>query len=638
MAPKQYLPQIKLRGEEGQLLTQDQEGSLLLEHVKRIFSGRCDGVPELMRMPEDLFCAHNWERALREIKPRKAVPRGEAQISAWQQHTSENARRLSELSIRFLCSDAPWIPTLWCKIQIAWLPKPKKTPCCPEHLRTVGLMSGDSKSFMTLLKNAAHGVVQRSLQSFPQFAYRSGASTLDAILRVTEHCHHVRSVLESINSSKTARLMGAELPSLRGGLMVAIDLTKAFDNVTYQEMYLGLCESGLDEALVRLIAQVHLNTSCSVLYGSYSGSVGMSKGLRQGCPIAPLVYLAWSARFLRQVNSRISDRWDLLHATVYADDKHLAWEIDGVHTFSRAIKELGVVLQVLRDLGMEVSFGKCEAVLSLKGARQAEILKKYTRVRNGSAHLVIKTDREILTPLKSEITYLGAVLSCGPFEYATAQHRCRQAWKNYKSLRRALRTNSVLSSAERLRIYRVCIWPVIEYGLCGTGVDFKVSDWLRAPLRSTCARFFGSTNMEFQIALSSSVPTLTLELCLSADWLVSTSVLRTQSPFRLWLDFVVGPHRSLSSTDGSSRRKALRSLQSALVLVFHVRFVGYTSTVRLELLFIYKRGTRRCIKGPRHRLTEPNIALMASPSVYFALQCWVIRRQWRSMLRRVAAL
>ena len=473
VAPKQYLPQIKLRGKEGQLLTKDQEGGLLLEHVRKIFTGDGLGVPELKRMPEELFSVQSWTRALREIKPRKAVPRGEAQVAAWQQSTSANAQTLSELSKRFLCSEAPWIPTLWCKIQIAWLPKPKKTPCCPEHLRTAGLMSGDSKSFMVLLKNAAHCVVQQSLQSFPQFAYRSGASTLDAILRVAEHCHHIRRVLEGINSSKTARRLGAELPSLKGGLMVAIDLTKAFDNVTYREMYLALCESGLDEALVRLIAQVHQRTSRSVIYGSFSGSVGMSKGLRQGCPIAPLVYLAWSARFLRQVNSRLSDRWDLLHATVYADDKHLSWEIDGVHTFERAVKELGLVLQVLRDLGMEVSFGKCEAVLSLKGIKQAEILKKYTRVRNGSSHLVLRADREILIPLKTEITYLGTVLSYGSFEYATTQYRCRQAWNNYKSLRRALSTNGVLSSAERMRIYRVCIWPVIEYGLCGTGMDSR---------------------------------------------------------------------------------------------------------------------------------------------------------------------
>ena len=108
-------------------------------------------------------------------------------------------------------------------------------------------MSGDSKAFMVLLKNAAHEVVQQSTRSFPQFAYRSGASTLDAILRVTGHCHRVRGVLEGISSSNTARLMGSELPELRGGLMVAIDLTKAFDNVTYREMYLALREAGLDE-------------------------------------------------------------------------------------------------------------------------------------------------------------------------------------------------------------------------------------------------------------------------------------------------------------------------------------------------------------------------------------------------------
>ena len=472
-APKQYMPQIKLRGREGQLLTKIQEGKQLLDHVRDIFAGSTEGIPELVRVSEDIFSARNWELALGEVKARKAVPKGEAQMEAWKLDISENARSLSELSIRFLCSDKPWVPTLWCRIQIAWLPKPKKTPCCPSHLRTVGLMSGDSKSFMVLLKNAAHRVVQQSLQSFPQFAYRSGASTLDAILRVTAHCHRVRGILESTHHTKTARLLGSQVPSLRGGLMVAVDLMKAFDNVTYSEMYTALCETGLDEALVRLIAHVHLNTSCVVVHGDFEGSTGMSKGLRQGCPIAPLVYLAWSARFLRQVNCRLSERWDLEHATVYADDKHLCWEIEGVDSLHRAVKELGVVLQVLSDMGMAVSYHKCEAVLTLKGLKQTVAMKKYTKVRNGAPHLVIKAGSDVFIPLKSEIAYLGIMLSYGSFEYSTAQHRCRQAWISYKTLRNALRTNGVLSSAERLRIYKVCVWPVIEYGLCGTGLDAR---------------------------------------------------------------------------------------------------------------------------------------------------------------------
>ena len=244
-SPKQFLPQIKLRGAEGQLLSQEQEGQLLLAQFAR-FSLVTSSAPALVRVSEEVFSAQNWERALREVKVRKAVPRGEAQIAARKTNITGHAQKLSELSIRFLCSEKPWIPTLWCRIQIAWLPKPKNTPCHPEHLRTVGLMSGDSKAFMVLLKNAAHAVVQRSMQSFPQFAYRSGASTLDAILRVTGHCHHVRGVLEGVSSPKAARLMGSELPELRGGLMVAIDLTKAFDNVTYSCAKLGWARHWLD--------------------------------------------------------------------------------------------------------------------------------------------------------------------------------------------------------------------------------------------------------------------------------------------------------------------------------------------------------------------------------------------------------
>ena len=472
-SPKPFLPQIKLRGKEGQLLTQAQEGQLLLGHVKKIFAGDSTHIPDLAPLSPDIFAVERWEEALHEIKPNKAVPRGEAQILAWKCDISGIATKLSELSISFLCSDRPWVPQLWCKIQIAWLPKPKKAPCLPEHLRTVGLMSGDSKAFMTLLKNAARDVVHQSIQQYPQFAYRSGASTTDAILRVTSHCYAVRGVLERTHTSKAARLMGESVPNLKGGLMVAIDLAKAFDNVTYQEMFLALREAGMEEALVQLIVQVHMNTRCSVVYGSFQGSTGMSKGLRQGCPIAPLVYLAWSVRFLKQVNKKLGDRWDQRHATVYADDKHLAWEIDGMDSLRKALRELGAVIETFQETGMEVSFGKCEAVLQLKGLQQDKAMKKFTKARNGVAHLIFGKGGSMLIPLKNEIAYLGARLSYGSFEYCTAQHRCKQSWRSFNSLRKALRTSSVLSSKERLRIYRVCIWPVVEYGLIGTGVDSR---------------------------------------------------------------------------------------------------------------------------------------------------------------------
>ena len=70
----------------------------------------------------------------------------------------------------------------------------------------------------------------------------------------------------------------------------------------------------------------------------------MTKGLRQGCPIAPLVYSAWSARFVRELNA----------------------------------------------IGMEINFGKSAAILAVSLKIQLQALIKQTRQRSGSSHLLVK--------------------------------------------------------------------------------------------------------------------------------------------------------------------------------------------------------------------------------------------------------
>ena len=146
-----------------------------------------------------------WRNALQKLKPNKSVPRGEAQIATWKVNIDERAEQLSELRRRFLCSRTPWIPSLWRRVQLAWLPKPSKTPCCPSHLRTVGLMAG---ALMILLKQAVQEVVQQSLEPMPQFAHRASSSTIDAILRVSGHCAEVRRILEGTQTTQAHKLMG----------------------------------------------------------------------------------------------------------------------------------------------------------------------------------------------------------------------------------------------------------------------------------------------------------------------------------------------------------------------------------------------------------------------------------------------
>ena len=159
--------------------------------------------------------------------------------------------QLEAICCETLCCSNPVIPSLWARVQIAWLP-----------------------NFMVLLKAEAHPYIMNILQSTPQFAYRSGVSTIDAILRVGAHCSAVRKDIED------------QIPELVGGLALSLDLSKAFECLAYAEMWEAMVFAGMPDYLIRLILHVRLRSVCDIVHGSYSSTVQMKRGLRQGCPRA----------------------------------------------------------------------------------------------------------------------------------------------------------------------------------------------------------------------------------------------------------------------------------------------------------------------------------------------------------------
>ena len=190
VSPKPYLPKIKLRDKSGALLTRAQEGEMLSQYAAELFSGPSTELPPLLPVPEHLLDQQAWQWALYKLKKGKAVPNGMAQILTWQVWSSTASARLAEISQATLCSEHPYVPELWMRVQLAWLPKPQKAPCTPSSLRSVGLMGADTKALMVLLKAYASPHVMQSLEDTPQFAYRQGVSTIDAILRAGSHCQY----------------------------------------------------------------------------------------------------------------------------------------------------------------------------------------------------------------------------------------------------------------------------------------------------------------------------------------------------------------------------------------------------------------------------------------------------------------
>ena len=351
-------------------------------------------------------------------------------------------------------------------------PKPSKPPTEASHLRTIGLMTPDCKAFLIILKKHANPFVQARMSMYPQYAYRQGASTSDPILRASLHCNQVRKDLANCATDLTSKILYKAQPELCGGIMASLDLRKAFDSLPYLEMHLALLETGMPCELASIIMDVRISTTLHIRHGGECGYTDMTRGLRQGCPIAPMVYAAWTCRVCRLLNQALGKHWTSEHMSMYADDKHTFWRINSVSSFRRALMQLEVVILTLREARMEVNVGKSAAVIALKGTHAQRVIHTHTRTWNGVQCLVMhQRDQSTYIPLAEHLPYLGVVLSYKQYELQTAQARCSRADQLFGSLRRLLRTRSLLSVAQRLRIYKACVSPALHYGILAVGVN-----------------------------------------------------------------------------------------------------------------------------------------------------------------------
>ncbi|CAE7557903.1 unnamed protein product [Symbiodinium sp. CCMP2592] len=324
LAPKTQNRKICLRDSDGQLQNPAQECDQLTTYVQGLFAGPAYELPDLAPLPEEWFVAPEWEDAIKHMKSHKAV-------------------------------------------QLAWLPKPGKSTAIPANLRTIGLMGCDSKAWLYILKKHANPFVQTALRDIPQYAYRVQASTSDPLLRASKHCHTVREMLASCQDDLTSRLANQNQTLLIGGMMASLDLSKAFDSITHEEMYLALIDTGMPENLAGMLLRIHMNTTLHVVHKGCERKVSMGKDLRQGCGVAPMIYAAWTCRLCKQLAKHLGVGWHQRHKSIYADDKHGFWEIRSLGDLDKARKALGTMIQVITSLGMTVNSAKSRIVIALKG-------------------------------------------------------------------------------------------------------------------------------------------------------------------------------------------------------------------------------------------------------------------------------
>jgi hypothetical protein len=139
-----------------------------------------------------------------------------------------------------------------------------------------------------------------------------------------------RSLLANVLGLETdAQLTAATADA---GAVLLLDFQAAFPSLSHSFLLQGLEAWGLPRAARRQVALLYAGVACRIsLQGRGWGTFPQTAGIRQGCPLSPLLFAAMGDILLRTLSARPS-----LRVWAYADDTALrssSWHTDRIWTY-----------------------------------------------------------------------------------------------------------------------------------------------------------------------------------------------------------------------------------------------------------------------------------------------------------------
>ncbi|CAE7797071.1 unnamed protein product [Symbiodinium sp. CCMP2592] len=472
LAPKRKVDKVRIRSEQGHLLSVEQEFRDIYSYFQTAFSREVEySLPDC---PAPLvFSEEEIWQAIRGLKGGKAVPSSSLPADVWKMAPVE----LSNLCMGIFnrsSTEGNRFPSETTDCQLTLLPKPGKQSRRPKDLRPLGIQDPSSKVLANVLKARVLEEIGPFLLERPQFAYCPGKAIDGALSRVAAHCTRVRERLQQGSLSVHARREGQRTSGSFGGLMLSLDMSRAFDEIPRRMLEKALVHAGLSDELCHAILSLHEQCKYEVRHEAYTGVFDMKRGVRQGCSLAPLLFAVFSCWIYDVITLHTDSCWADRLMTLFADDSHLAFEIETLEDLISAQRIIRTVFKVLKDSGMQLNPSKSRVVLGLRGSAARRWIRKHTCYVDGSPVLSLGTPAEpLLIPQVPSMVYLGIVVSYTRFEMQTLAHRIQAAMHNRQRLLKLLHSKRIAVKS-RVRLYAACIRSTLFYGLHAVGLPEDV--------------------------------------------------------------------------------------------------------------------------------------------------------------------
>ena len=180
--------------------------------------------------------------------------------------------------------------------------------------------------------------------------------------------------------------------------------------------------------------------------GDHYGAVKTSQGIKQGCKVAPFLYICFTVMVLDALEDHFGKAWIQEGVTIYADDQWAAWLV-------RSRDELAQALQGIEAVGLVVNATKSAILYHLRGKDVHTELRKHMTKKEGQKYMQLQGPQgHMQLPVRASHEYLGTVFSYTDAENLTLQHRIKRSRGQYAMLRPVILARRVVGMQHRFRI------------------------------------------------------------------------------------------------------------------------------------------------------------------------------------------
>ena len=347
----------------------------------------------------------------------------------------------------------------------------------PSNFRPIALMSCIYKLFTSILSSRVSS-----------FAITNGLiSSHQKSAKPSEGCHEHTFTIQSVVADCKR--------NQKNCFFAWLDLRNAFGSISHEAIYTTLKHMGFPDQLIELVKDIYTDAETVVKLSKdqETNPIHVNAGVKQGCPISPILFNLTTELLIRVVQSRCNENSDIafklhgspIYVLAYADDLVLVSRTrDGLQTL------LDDVSAAANILNLSFRSDKCASLSLTCGKReQSRVSNLVFSVQDGNIPVLLKEE---------SYRYLGVPIGL-LYDATDMNSITNKLIKDLEKIR-----DSLLAPWQKLDAVRTFIQPCITYALRTCPVSrnslktyrSKLIDVLRSicnlPKRATTHYFFAA--------------------------------------------------------------------------------------------------------------------------------------------------